>query len=337
MIFKKLTFLFFATVVLFSCSKNSAPTPQQTDKPIVPNDARWKQMADLTIFNTISSLSFTIDNKGYVLNEEGQVGATVNLWAFDAATGQWTKKAPYPGLSQLGFSGFVANGKAYIGTGLDPKAGDAASVVSKEFYEYDPTADKWTKKADFPGLARVNGVAFSINGAGYMGIGTDATYLQKFTDMWRYDIAADNWTKIADYPGAGQYLNKGFSAGSRGYVGMGLTVSDKNNVNKDFWQYNPANNTWTKKADFLGVARVQGVSFSIDGTYYLGLGAARNELTKDVWKYNDVTDTWLQVTNYPDELTYGPIGFAIGNAAYVGGGASYANGSYVKHFWQFKL
>jgi hypothetical protein len=34
-----------------------------------------------------------------------------------------------------------------------------------------PILDSWTKKADFPGRDRFNGVAFSVDGKGYYGAG----------------------------------------------------------------------------------------------------------------------------------------------------------------------
>jgi hypothetical protein len=46
----------------------------------------------------------------------------------------------------------------------------------------------------------------------------------------------------------------GFSIGYKGYIGTGLHPNDYSNL-KDFWEYNPAANTWTQKADFGGTAR----------------------------------------------------------------------------------
>jgi hypothetical protein len=41
---------------------------------------------------------------------------------------------------------------------------------------------------------------------------------------------------------------------------------------KDFWEYDPATNTWTQKADFGGTARYSAVGFSIADKGYLGTG-----------------------------------------------------------------
>ena len=41
---------------------------------------------------------------------------------------------------------------------------------------------------------------------------------------------------------------------------------------KDFWEYDPAANTWTQKADFGGTARYYAVGFSIGSKGYIGTG-----------------------------------------------------------------
>ena len=41
---------------------------------------------------------------------------------------------------------------------------------------------------------------------------------------------------------------------------------------KDFWEYDPATNTWTQKADFGGTTRSVAVGFSIGSKGYIGTG-----------------------------------------------------------------
>ena len=43
-------------------------------------------------------------------------------------------------------------------------------------------------------------------------------------------------------------------------------------LQKDFWEYDPAANTWTQKADFGGTARDGAVGFSIGSKGYIGTG-----------------------------------------------------------------
>ena len=62
----------------------------------------------------------------------------------------------------------------------------------------------------------------------------------------------------------------GFSIGSKGYIGTGLLIVTFHF--KDFWEYDPATNTWTQKADFGGTARTNAVGFSIGSKGYIGTG-----------------------------------------------------------------
>ncbi|MEL6275920.1 MAG: tail fiber domain-containing protein, partial [Bacteroidota bacterium] len=91
--------------------------------------------------------------------------------------------------------------------------------TKKDFYEYDPSIDQWTRKADFPGLARQRAVGFSVNSKGYLGGGL--TSINAFKDFYEYDPIIDAWSRILDFPGgiANFFNGIGFAAQGKGYVG----------------------------------------------------------------------------------------------------------------------
>ena len=99
-----------------------------------------------------------------------------------------------------------------------------------DFWEYDPTTDKWTKKADFPGGARYDAVGFSIGNKGYIGTGWG------YKDFWEYDPVADSWKRKDDFPGGGRSKMAYFSTGTKGYVAGGQTMSGDT---ADFWEFDP--------------------------------------------------------------------------------------------------
>ena len=76
--------------------------------------------------------------------------------------------------------------------------------------------------------------------------------------------------------------------GSKGYVGTGynhVSFPQPTNSTNDFWEYNPANDSWTQLANFDGGKRFSATGFSI-GTYgYIGTGDSTNWL-KDFWEYS---------------------------------------------------
>ena len=51
----------------------------------------------------------------------------------------------------------------------------------------------------------------------------------------------------------------GFTIGSKGYIGTGYDWQFR--LYNDFWEYDPATNAWTQKADFGGTARDRAVGF----------------------------------------------------------------------------
>ena len=52
--------------------------------------------------------------------------------------------------------------------------------------------------------ARKDAIGFSVNGKGYIGLGTDGT--QKFIDFWQYNPYNPSWTHVTDYPGENSQL-----------------------------------------------------------------------------------------------------------------------------------
>ena len=58
-----------------------------------------------------------------------------------------------------------------------------------------------------------------------------------------------------------------FSIGSKGYIGTGY-----GGLRNDFWEYDPATNAWTQKADFAGVARAYGSRIFHRSKGYIGTG-----------------------------------------------------------------
>lgn len=227
-------------------------------------------------------------------------------------TSTWTSKAEYPdgGIKRNYMTGFGIGSKVYIGTG----ASISPSVFFREIWELDPNTNTWTQKADFgsgSGDARGYAVAFSLNGKGYIGTGYSASGMKK--DLWEYDATLNTWTKKADMPAAApeRYYAVAMTIGSKAYIGTGWDAS--NNCLKDFYEYNPATDSWTKKADLTGLARSQAVGFGIGTKGYIGTGWTCSGNTDTFYEYNPSTNTWTQRDNYPGGSRWGAVGFSLSN------------------------
>jgi len=242
-----------------------------------PATNTWSRKADFPFIRQ-GAFTFSIGNKGYVGAGTGQPGVTDNndFWEYDPTNDKWTKKADYGGGLTTSAFGFSIGNKGYAGTGS----------VTKAFWEYDPSNDTWTQKADFAGGIRRDAVAFSINNKGYAGTGF-GNFLTYYNDLWEYDPSINIWTKKADLPGVERDRAVGFSIGNKGYIGTGVRL--ESNIlafKKDFWEFDPGTNIWTRKTDFGGTGRMDALGFSINGNGYISSGSDENGIDQnDLWEY----------------------------------------------------
>jgi N-acetylneuraminic acid mutarotase len=145
--------------------------------------------------------------------------------------------------------------------------------------------------------------------------------------------AQDTWTQKADFGGVPRSGAVGFSIGSKGYIGTGVSYDHHGRPSyyQDFWEYDPATNTWTQKADFGGTARYAAVGFSIDSKGYIGTGSNSQN---DFWEYDPATNTWTQKADFGGTARFAAAGFSIGSKGYIGTGTN-GNGTYYKDFWEY--
>jgi len=239
----------------------------------------WTQKADYPTPVDVpdglhDAVGFSIASKGYI--GTGFRGSpSDDLYEYDPALNTWTRKAELGGGKRTGAVGFSIGNKGYIGTGF---------AYYKDFWEYDPALNTWTQKADFGGGERDQAVGFSIGNKGYIGTGLYGP--SHYKDFWEYNPALNTWTQKADFGGGERCSAVGFSIGNKGYIGTGkyIYTSTSSTHYKDFWEYDPALNTWTQKSDFGGGERWDAVGFSIGDKGYIGTGGSSVE--KDFWEYN---------------------------------------------------
>ncbi|HKR04009.1 MAG TPA: kelch repeat-containing protein [Bacteroidia bacterium] len=199
--------------------------------------------------------------------------------------------------------------------------------------------DSWTEKnaigqsviASSSISARSSAVSFSIGTKGYVGTGVDNGSLKN--DFWEYDPAANIWTQKANFAGAPRKDAVGFSIGTKGYIGTGTGPTVPDWFKKDFWEYDPAANTWTQRADFGGTARNRAIGISNGTKGYIGTGQAADSVRSDFWEYDPFFNSWIQMANFGGGPRYFATGFNISSNVYVGTG--YYNGTYFNDFWKY--
>jgi len=248
----------------------------------------WKRMADLPPAGTATfqAVGFAIGEKGYVCG--GVNNAT--LWEYDHATNLWYQRTNIPRVIEEGI-GFAISSKAYVGLG-----GVSIIDYKNDFYEYDPSKNKWTQLNDFPGTPRRGSIGFSMNGKGYAGLGyKDIGSYNKgyFKDLWEYDPLTDDWTRLPDFPGEVRQDAIGFGIDGAIYVGMG-------GIN-DFYKFDLKTKEWSILNYIPGSSRVHAFSFCIGTSIYYGGGMSPN-LSSDLWKYSTGSVTFvaksLEIENF---------------------------------------
>jgi N-acetylneuraminic acid mutarotase len=146
-----------------------------------------------------------------------------------------------------------------------------------------------------------------------------------------FTFRASSWERIADYGGPATDGCISFEIDGFGYVGGGPNE-------KNFWRYDPSNNTWEKLPDIGGGERGWAFHFVIDGIAYVGGGDPTGQLQtlkKDFWKFDPSTKQWTQLKDFPGGPRDACFNFSINGKGYIGGGFSGASGGVHRDVWEY--
>jgi RNA polymerase sigma factor (sigma-70 family) len=221
-----------------------------------------KDMSEVIGFATACSLN----GKIYIIGGVYPGGTVLNqVKEYDPITETWTQKASIS--PRFGLSACVLNGKIYAIGGSNSFS--FFSIVE----EYDPATDKWIRKSDMQvprtGLATavVNGKIYAIGGE----VGTSLATVEE------YDPIKDSWKTKTSMPTARVYPSC-VEIDGKIYVMGGCRPNNQNLLATSVVEvYDPATDTWEKKADMLTARAlfctraVNGVIYAIGGSdQYIG-------------------------------------------------------------------
>ena len=158
----------------------------------------------------------------------------------------------------------------------------------------------------------------------------------EYTDFKKYNLNDGTWTDVPDnFPGKGRHGAVAFVAekGGKTYAYVGLGYISANQIQgsdgtaeirakeylKDFYRFDPTDNSWTKIEDFPGEARRDAVAFTLDNYGYVGTGRADKALLfKDFYCFDPETETWnTEELGFKGDQRYGASAFVVNGAAYV--------------------
>jgi N-acetylneuraminic acid mutarotase len=183
--------------------------------------------------------------------------------------------------------------------------------------------DYWEPIPSFISTPRSNAASFSIASKGFIIGGLDQVDFKR--KSYSYSPQSELWqeeTALGNSNGAG--LNRGgasgFSINNKGYVCLGQ--GQTNAYFNDLWEFDPVTNAWSQKANFIGSARREAVSFVIDSIAYIATGEDITGVQSDVYTYNPLTNSWAQKNDFTGGARKAAVGFTIGNHAFIGTGES---------------
>lgn len=304
----------------------------EDDEEIYTGD--WTERSDFDGIPRSDGVGFSIGKSGFIGTGYDGEDRLNDFWEYDSENDWWVQKADLPGPARNGAVGFSLDGKGYIGTGYD---GD---YKLNDFYEYDPDSNSWRKRADFPGSGRYGAVGFGLEGKGYIGTGYDDNYLK---DFYEFSPETNEWKQIISIGGSKRRDATAFVIYDKAYVVSGL---DNANYLSDFWAFDAASGTWEEKREitnsdddnsyddeYIDIARINGVAFSINGKGYLTLGST-SSVTSSTWEYDPVTDLWEPKTNFEGAGRTEAVAFGIGDYGYIATGRS--GSYYLDDIWRFE-
>lgn len=253
----------------------------------------------------------------------------------------WRQVANFPSNARTGAVAFNIGNTGYVGLG------SKTSAFSKnEMWKYDVATDTWSAVANFAYPSRngsgayVGLSAFVLSGMAYVGAGTIGGYPQPPEDGFsKYNPGTNTWTAIAAYA---SYPNEtiesavGYAINGYGYITSGRTY--KSPPDFKLMRYDPLNNTWTRKADFAGPARMQATGFTINNKAYLTTGYSNSgTYYNDLWAYDPSLDKWEQRASLPGTGRWRATAFALNGVGYILGGSSEYDVYYsiLKDMWMY--
>src|SRR5574343_92758 len=126
---------------------------------------------------------------------------------------------------------------------------------------------------------------------------------------------AQPWFQKASFGGAGRHRSVGIAIGNKGYIGTGHVNGTGVDISyKDWWQYDPASDSWTQKADFP----VNGHGVTAWGTETRGYVLSGTNIAE----YDPATNAWTLKAPCPISINTWSSAFGTSSSGFVKSGVN---------------
>jgi IPT/TIG domain/Kelch motif len=169
--------------------------------------------------------------------------------------------------------------------------------------------------SNFPGDQRSDAVSFTIGNKSYV-IGGILLSTLADNEVYEFDASSKSWRTVQNFPGTPRYGATAFTINNKGYVLGGYGESGNLNPLRDLWEYDPVNDSWTRKNDYLfhplEAFNMNGEILCLSDISYLIIPPSTEisgfGYNTEFWKYDPTTDSWTKRTSPSYTLKRDPYG-----------------------------
>ena len=149
-----------------------------------------------------------------------------------------------------------------------------------------------------------------------------------------FQVQAQDWVQVTSLPNAFNETHHSFafSFDDMGYIVSGNSDSG---VRDDFYQYNPATDSWTELTPFPGGARGFAIGDTWNGKAYFGFGNDGTSRLNDLWVFDPSNMSWTELASCPCAERAHPAMIAHNGKVFVGLGSS-SSGN-MNDWWEYDI
>lgn len=244
----------------------------------------WTRVKEFPGAARNSAIAFAVGNKGYVGTGTNGYDDYNDMYEFDPVANSWTPIAPFPGSARYNAVAFTLGDKGYVGSGYD-------GSDLQDMYTYTPSTGLWEQIKSM-NRRRSAATAFVLDNKAYVCSGdNNGTALN---DLLVYDPVAKDWsekrklTDISDesydddYTGITRINAVSFVLNNKAYLATGQSGSYSTTV----WEYDAANDQWTRKTDFEGKVREGAVAMTLKNRGFVLAGRNGSEYYYNMFEFH---------------------------------------------------
>ncbi len=288
----------------------------------------WRQLKDIPWQDAAVTIGFSMNNRGYVTNTYPEYDKVLEyvpaedqwvqknnhpseypnnafttgnhayiidffsgFFQYNFDTDQWTEKANLPPSDfKFEYSTFSIGTSGYVCGGYNTSGWYQST---NRLLKYNEETNTWTHKRSFPLPGISEGIGFSINGKGYVGLGRSDEYTP-ILELYEYDPNSNQWALKISFEDIlyesnyGRILSSVFVINNKAYIfsGSRATGTYYSTESNDIYEFDPITNIIRRLPDCPSLPRLKSFSFAVNGKGYIGGGFAPGSMHKDFWEFD---------------------------------------------------